>query len=369
MPNPNERDVRQSSKDVAPFALSLAVALDKSRRGLTKQEIRALDAAADPDMSEAAFKKRLQRARDYLAKMGLVVTCERKGNSSLYKLASDLSFAQTNSIGLSSEETARLVALILAGMGSMGQFENDLRGAFRRILSMAGSLTEMPAELGRLASEPVAADAGGKDGDQGKVLAIVLEAQDRRLPLSFDYEDAKGAIARRCVEVYTFWAAAGHRYFVGRDRAKDALRTFRLDRVRPGGDSPVLEEKLGAFEIPPDFDPSDFFRLPFQYEPFASAASPSAPATAPGADGGMTLVFEELRPLSDQERATISRGQGTWSQEGGGPCIWRVGACNDRVAASWALKRLAAGELRLVGPKAVVDLMRDGLRKEVADRG
>lgn len=76
-------------------------------------------------------------------------------------------------------------------------------------------------------------------------VAVAIRA---RRQLAFHYRSHSGEDSRRQIEPYGVLHMDGRWYVVGRCLMRQALRTFRLDRVNE------LEEKDGTFERPADFD-------------------------------------------------------------------------------------------------------------------
>lgn len=85
-------------------------------------------------------------------------------------------------------------------------------------------------------------------------LPTVRAAVASRAPLRFTYHGLE-----RTVEPWGILLRHGNWYLIGHDRARDAMRTFRVERI--DGDIEVLE--AGGFERPADFDP----RVAFPADP------------------------------------------------------------------------------------------------------
>src|SRR5699024_10576257 len=79
----------------------------------------------------------------------------------------------------------------------------------------------------------------------------------RHAPVTFEYRGET-----RTVEPWGLAARRGHWYLVGHDRARDAMRTFRADRL--GDDITVGEPD--SFVVPDDFSPDQSLdNEPWQY--------------------------------------------------------------------------------------------------------
>jgi len=88
-------------------------------------------------------------------------------------------------------------------------------------------------------------------------LADCFDAVAKRRVLEFSYRGET-----RELEPYGVVHRFGHWYMVGRDRARDAPRSFRVDRIE---DAPAVGAAR-AFEPPPNVDPAAFLRAdPLSY--------------------------------------------------------------------------------------------------------
>lgn len=96
------------------------------------------------------------------------------------------------------------------------------------------------------------------------VLSCLLGAVQAGRVVTFTYRSHEGVQTRREVEVYGVVHLDGRWYAVGRCRWRDALRSFRLDRIS----GPCEGEE--TFTRPPDFDARAYLRstLPFAHAPF-----------------------------------------------------------------------------------------------------
>ncbi len=96
------------------------------------------------------------------------------------------------------------------------------------------------------------------------VLACLLAAVGAERTVTFDYCSHEGVQTRREVEVYGVVHLDGRWYAVGRCLWRDALRSFRLDRIS----GPTELER--TFTRPPEFDARAYLRatLPFARAPY-----------------------------------------------------------------------------------------------------
>ncbi|GAA5531938.1 YafY family protein [Deinococcus aluminii] len=97
-----------------------------------------------------------------------------------------------------------------------------------------------------------------------EILSALLAAMQAGRVVAFAYRSHAGEATRREVEVYGVVHLDGRWYAVGRCRERDALRTFRLDRI-----SEPTELEL-PFTRPRDFDARAYLRstLPFLQAPY-----------------------------------------------------------------------------------------------------
>jgi len=103
-----------------------------------------------------------------------------------------------------------------------------------------------------------ASDENGEGGNRpadrvddggAQILLVLAEAARDRRPVTFGYTVRQGQAARRSVQPHGVVAHRGRLYLTGFDVARQALRTFRLDRI----DGLSLLE--GTFGVPADADP------------------------------------------------------------------------------------------------------------------
>lgn len=95
--------------------------------------------------------------------------------------------------------------------------------------------------------------ADGDPGSADSLRALIVDAARRRQRVRFRYLKPGAAAAEdRSVEPYSVVYGEGHWYVVGHCPERDAVRTFRTDRI--------LEATVGdaTFETPADFDPGDY---------------------------------------------------------------------------------------------------------------
>jgi len=202
--------------------LNLLACLLDTRRPLTRDDLVAQVTGYPSDAG--AYRRAFERDKETLRAMGvpLVVETMPSGEQG-YRVPPEEYFLPD--LGLSGEETAALhvaVSAVLLG-NRAGQ------GALMKLGGVAG---EAAAPIGTLPLEPA--------------LPVLFEAFRRRAAVTFEYRGEQ-----RTVEPWGLAARRGHWYVVGYDRGRDAMRTFRADRL---GDD-VTVGPPDTFVVPDDFSP------------------------------------------------------------------------------------------------------------------
>lgn len=166
----------------------------------------------------------------------------------------------------------------------------------------------------------------------------VHRALDEHKVITIEYVSPGAAVAqRRELEPYGVWMGNGRTYVVGRDRKKDALRTFALDRIR----SATLTET--PFEPPAGFDPSEYF-----------AHSLGAFVGSGPLDVTLELDREAVRRLGG--KLPSKDAQLTTRANGSARMRWNVPLSDELLA--WMVT-LGPG-VDVTAPPAAVDFVRDG---------
>jgi proteasome accessory factor B len=213
--------------------LNLLACLLDTRRPLPRDEL-VRQVAGYPEEA-VAYRRSFERDKETLRAMGvpLVVEVLPSGEQG-YRVPPDEYFLPD--LGLTAEETAALhvaVSAVLLG-GESGH------GA---LMKLGGSTGTPTTPIGTLPLEPA--------------LPVLFEGFRRRAAVTFEYRGES-----RTVEPWGLAARRGHWYLVGRDRGRDAMRTFRADRL---GDEVSLGEP-DSFIVPDDFSPDvSLDAEPWQY--------------------------------------------------------------------------------------------------------
>ena len=120
----------------------------------------------------------------------------------------------------------------------------------RRVLP-AALARRIEAVLDTVSFTATGGDGGDDRDDDGgaRVLLTMAEATRGRRPVTFGYTAVRGRPTQRCVQPHGVVAHRGRLYLTGFDVARQAVRTFRLDRIVGVR---LLE---GTFTVPTGTDP------------------------------------------------------------------------------------------------------------------
>lgn len=273
--------------DAIERLVNLMLYLADARAPKSAEQIRSEVAGYPAEQDEAAFLRMFERDKKDLRDAGFVIeTVDELGR---YVLDRDATFAST--VELSSAESAaiRAAGAALLADPSFPRRE-DLRLALAKIASDTQGLDEVA--VAHLADE--------EPGRQGALVSRLTDAASRGKRVSFGYTNSYGATAPHELEPYGLFLHDGRWYVVGRDTARDEVRTYAGARV---GDLEVdpARPQTRDFERPAEFDVRSYVVLPFQYGPadreFAATLR-FEPSAAWRADS-LTARKGELEPLAD----------------------------------------------------------------------
>jgi proteasome accessory factor C len=178
----------------------------------------------------------------------------------------------------------------------------------------------------------ITGSAGGHDLSQR--LAKIETAIFRQKTITFDYYTMeRDELGARKVDPYHLLFRGGQFYLLGRSHERDALRVFRLSRIR--GKVAYATKAEHDFKRPPDFDPREYAnRAEWQYgDPIATAE-----------------VWVSERIAWQVERNYGRFGEIAPAEDG---VLFTTPYANARQLASWVL---SLGEhVRVEGPAELVD--------------
>lgn len=312
--------------DAIERLVNLALFLASAPEGVTAEECRA--EVGYPEQSDESFGRMFERDKDELRAAGLAI--RQEGNR--YTVDRGATHVRPADFTPEEEATLRVAAAALAADPSF-PFAEDLRLALAKALPEVDTACVVPV-AGPLADE----DPRG----QGALAGALASASAARKRVTFGYTNARGVSAVREVEPYGLFLREGRWYLVGRDIARDAVRTFAVARLRDLVAN-ATRPKSPDFAIPDNFDVSSFVLLPFQY----GDAEPSEAIVA-------------ISPDAAFHAATLTAGVGALEPRGDG-LAWRVEYRDADALLQW----LVANGPGLVplSPAALVERLRAGLEE------
>lgn len=318
--------------DAVERLINLGLYLASAREPVTAERIR-IDVAGYPaEQDHAAFLRMFERDKDQLRASGFILEGDETG---AYTLNHAATFAAP--IDLTAEETAAVRATGTAMLSDPSfPFPDDLRLALAKISS--GVDTDLLPAAARLADENPAR--------QGAVVASLSSAASRGKRATFEYTNSYGQSAPHEVEPYGLFLHDGRWYLVGRDAARDEVRTYAVARL---GELSVESARPATpdFERPDDFDVRSFVLLPFQYGPA-------------GDEFQAELRFDATAIWRAE---SLCAGQGELSDGGDGELAWRVRARSPERLLRFAIEN--GPGIRVVGPASVTAALRAGLEEVV----
>lgn len=218
--------------------INLTIALLATKRYLTKKQIFS---SVEGYEGTAETKERMfERDKDDLRNLGVVI--ELGSFDPLFEDEAGYRIAPEGyALDLGAITGIEIALLSLAAEAWKGAaLDRSAHSALTKLRSIGvdSDLDALPALAPRLMAT--------HEGFQ-----IITTAISKRERISFSYLSQSYESELRTIEPYAIATKGSHWYVAGRDVAKSALRTFRLDRI----DSEVIPSKDGSgYEIPPGFD-------------------------------------------------------------------------------------------------------------------
>lgn len=318
--------------------LSLISYLMAERRPVTALEIRR-DVEGYSGMNEDAFARRFYADRAELDSLGIQLTVEKPADGVAEQ--ENYSLRPENfhlpAIAFTDEELAGLQFALTLLDGEFAYAE-PLRLALQQISWGRPSPLNAP-DQGSIALG-VTASAGGHDLSQR--LAKIETAIFRNKTITFDYYTMeRDEVGARKVDPYHLLFQGGQFYLLGRSHERDAIRVFRLSRIR--GKVAYATKAEHDFKRPTDFDPRSYAtRADWQF----------------GEPAGQAEVWISERIAWQVERHFGRFGTIRPAEDGSGDMTFTTEYASVRQLAAWALR---LGEhARILGP--------DELVTEVAER-
>jgi len=233
--------------------LSLISFLMANRRPVSALEIKQ-EVEGYSSMNDDAFARRFYADRAELESLGITLQVEKPGEgffeAELYALPPENYYLPA--IEFSDNELAAL-RTALALLDGRFAYAEPLRLALQQVS------WGRPSPLSEPDSPPVevsvTASAGGRELSQR--LSKIETAISRRKTIQFDYYTMeRDEVSARKVNPYHLVYRAGQFYLIGYAHERDAVRVFRLSRIR--GKVSYATKAEHDFPAPEDFDRRDY---------------------------------------------------------------------------------------------------------------
>jgi proteasome accessory factor BC len=313
--------------------LSLISYLMAERRPVTAPEIRR-DVEGYSAMNEDAFARRFYADRSELEALGIQLSVDKpvEGLAEQENYSLPPENFHLPAIEFSDAELAGLQTALSLLDGEFAYAE-PLRLALQQI--SWGRTNPLQAPEQRSIALGITASAGGHDLSQR--LAKIETAIFRRKTIVFDYYTMqRDELGARKVDPYQLLFQGGQFYLVGRAHERDAIRVFRLSRIR--GKVAYASKAEHDFQRPEEFDPRAYAnRIQWQFgEPVGTAE----------VRVGETIGWQI-------ERHFGRYGEMTAADDGSGDRVFTTEYADPRQLVAWVL---GLGEYaRLVAPPELVE--------------
>ena len=241
--------------------LSLISYLMAERRPVTAPEIRR-DVEGYSAMNEDAFARRFYADRSELEALGIQLSVDKpvEGLAEQENYSLPPENFHLPAIEFSDAELAGLQTALSLLDGEFAYAE-PLRLALQQISWGRSNPLQAPEQ--RSIALGITASAGGHDLSQR--LAKIETAIFRRKTIVFDYYTMqRDELGSRKVDPYQLLFQGGQFYLVGRSHERDAIRVFRLSRIR--GKVAYASKAEHDFQRPDEFDPRAYAnRIQWQF--------------------------------------------------------------------------------------------------------
>src|SRR5437660_12784410 len=248
--------------------LSLISYLMAERRPVTAPEIRR-DVEGYSAMNEDAFARRFYADRSELESLGIMLSVEKPVEGLVEQETYSLPPENFHlpPIEFSDQELAALHTALQLLDGEFAYAE-PLRLALQQISWGRPSPLSSPEQ--HTVALGITGSAGGHDISQR--LAKIETAIFRRKTIAFEYYTMeRDELGSRRVDPYQLLYQGSQFYVVGRSHERDAIRVFRLSRIR--GKVGYATKAEHDFQRPDDFDPRTYAnRIQWQFgDPIGTA--------------------------------------------------------------------------------------------------
>jgi proteasome accessory factor BC len=234
--------------------LSLVAFLMAERRPLTARDVKG-NVEGYSEMSDEAFARRYYSDRAELTALGVPLHSQRDEftGEELYTLRSEHYFLDR--LELDDEELAALQTALYYLEGKFAYAE-PLRLALQNLALGRPGFDEAPtstAERVRVTAPDYSPELAGR-------LSKLESAISKQRTVKFSYwSPQRDRVSERTLNPYALRLDEGVWYVVGRDLGRDAIRTFRVSRIR--SDIRFATRRERDFRLPPEFD-VDAHRVP-----------------------------------------------------------------------------------------------------------
>lgn len=308
---------RKTSPEERQVKLALFVA---AKGPVSRQQVQealgeyAVEPGADRAAAERAqesVRRRFVRDKTALAATGIVLESDEAG---LYRLAPPRAQGP-----LAQLEAGSLQAALLRVAGSAPLQDPSCRhaDALRMALAKLCGPLEIPDALAWAGEETLLTIVSPKPAS-GSMRRKVASALEHRKRLEFDYVDATGRSSRRCVECIGLYSSKGREYLAAWDTARQAKRSFRLDRM---SNARVNSGGRGK----PDYKPRPFIAQDWQLLGFQMGGGPAREA----------LV--KISPGALWQACKLCANYGELLKDEIGRMSWRVSCASTWELASWCV--------------------------------
>src|ERR687883_1087550 len=255
--------------------LSLVAFLMAERRPFTARDVQQ-HVEGYSEMSDEAFARRFYSDRAELHALGVPLQSQRDEftGEELYTLRSEQYFLPR--LVIDDDELAALQTALYLLEGKFAYAE-PLRLALQNLALGRRGFDEAPSETA-LRVEVTDPDYSPEmPGRLGKLEGAI----SKQRTVKFDYWSiSRDEVGERTLNPFALLPENGVWYVIGRDLDRDAIRTFRVSRIR--GDITFATRRERDFRVPPDFDINPYLgRPPWQIgDPEGEARIEVGPDTA-----------------------------------------------------------------------------------------
>jgi proteasome accessory factor C len=227
--------------------LSLVAFLMAERRPLTARDVKS-NVEGYSEMSDEAFARRFYSDRAELTALGLPLHSQRDEftGEELYTLRSENYFLDR--LDLDDDELAALQTALYYLEGKFAYAE-PLRLALQNLALGRPGFSAPPTET----AERVRVSAPEYSPELAGRLSKLESAISKQRTIKFSYwSPQRDKVIERTVNPYALRLDEGVWYVIGHDADRDAIRTFRISRIR--SDIRFATRRERDFRLPADFD-------------------------------------------------------------------------------------------------------------------